>query len=120
VFVNQTVVNVALPALREDLGASLADQQWVVESYFLLLASLLLVGGSLGDLYGRRRIVAIGVGGFRRGIADLRGGAVGGAADRRAAQVAARQRRSGRLGDRRPCAAPASHARGACGRGGLR
>ena len=43
-------MNVALPALRDDLGASLADQQWVVEAY-LLLASLILVGGSLGDLY---------------------------------------------------------------------
>jgi EmrB/QacA subfamily drug resistance transporter len=69
VFVDQTVVNVALPALREDLGASLADQQWVVESYLLLLASLVLVGGSLGDLYGRRRIFAIGVAGF--GAASL-------------------------------------------------
>jgi EmrB/QacA subfamily drug resistance transporter len=64
VFVDQTVVNLALPALREDLGASLADQQWVVEAYLLLLASLILVGGSLGDLYGRRRIFAIGVAGF--------------------------------------------------------
>jgi EmrB/QacA subfamily drug resistance transporter len=69
VFVDGTVVNVALPALREDLGASLADQQWVVEAYLLLLASLVLVGGSLGDLYGRRRIFAIGVAGF--GAASL-------------------------------------------------
>jgi EmrB/QacA subfamily drug resistance transporter len=64
VFVDQTVVNVALPALRADLDASLAGQQWVVEAYLLLLASLILVGGSLGDLYGRRRIFAIGVAGF--------------------------------------------------------
>jgi EmrB/QacA subfamily drug resistance transporter len=69
VFVDQTVVNVALPALREDLGASLADQQWVVEAYLLLLASLVLAGGSLGDLYGRRRIFRIGVAGF--GAASL-------------------------------------------------
>ena len=69
VFVDQTVVNVALPALREDLGASLADQQWVVAAYLLLLGSLVLVGGSLGDLHGRRRIFAIGVGGF--GVASL-------------------------------------------------
>ncbi|MEA2192849.1 MAG: hypothetical protein QOI73_2970 [Solirubrobacteraceae bacterium] len=69
VFVDQTVVNVALPALREDLGASLADQQWVVEAYLLLLASLVLAGGSLGDLYGRRRIFQIGVAGF--GAASL-------------------------------------------------
>lgn len=64
VFVDGTVVNVALPALRDDLGASLAGQQWVVEAYLLLLASLILVGGSLGDIYGRRLIFAIGVAGF--------------------------------------------------------
>jgi EmrB/QacA subfamily drug resistance transporter len=64
VFVDGTVVNVALPALRDDLDASLAGQQWVVEAYLLLLASLVLVGGSLGDLYGRRRIFAIGTAGF--------------------------------------------------------
>jgi EmrB/QacA subfamily drug resistance transporter len=69
VFVDQTVVNVALPALREELDASLAHQQWVVEAYLLLLASLILVGGSLGDLYGRRRIFAIGTAGF--GAASL-------------------------------------------------
>jgi len=69
VFVDQTVVNVALPALRADLDATLADQQWVIEAYLLLLASLVLVGGALGDLYGRRRIFAIGVAGF--GAASL-------------------------------------------------
>lgn len=69
VFVDQTVVNVALPALRADLDATLADQQWVVESYLLLLSSLVLVGGTLGDLYGRRRIFALGVAGF--GAASL-------------------------------------------------
>ena len=72
VFVDGTVVNVALPALRDDLDASLADQQWVVEAYLLMLASLVLVGGSLGDLYGRRRIFALGVGGLRRRLADVR------------------------------------------------
>jgi EmrB/QacA subfamily drug resistance transporter len=69
VFVDQTVVNVALPSLRDDLDATLADQQWVVEAYLLLLAALVLVGGALGDLYGRRRIFAIGVSGF--GAASL-------------------------------------------------
>jgi EmrB/QacA subfamily drug resistance transporter len=69
VFVDQTVVNVALPSLRDDFHATLADQQWVVEAYLLLLASLVLVGGALGDLYGRRRIFAIGVAGF--GAASL-------------------------------------------------
>jgi EmrB/QacA subfamily drug resistance transporter len=63
-FIDGTVVNVALPALQSALGATLADVQWVVESYALFLAALLLIGGSLGDLYGRRRIFAIGVGIF--------------------------------------------------------
>src|SRR6202166_1765344 len=60
-FIDGTVVNVALPALQSALHASLADVQWVVESYALFLAALLLLGGSLGDLYGRRKIFATGV-----------------------------------------------------------
>src|SRR5947209_19940146 len=58
VFIDGTVVNVALPALQSALHATLADVQWVVESYALFLAALLLIGGSLGDLYGRRKIFA--------------------------------------------------------------
>src|SRR5579864_7162127 len=61
VFIDGTVVNVALPALQSALRATLADVQWVVESYALLLAALLLIGGSLGDRYGRRKIFAAGV-----------------------------------------------------------
>ncbi len=61
VFIDGTVVNVALPALQSALHATLADVQWVVESYALFLAALLLIGGSLGDLYGRRKIYAAGV-----------------------------------------------------------
>jgi len=60
-FIDGTVVNVALPALQNSLNATVVDVQWVVETYSLLLASLLLVGGSLGDQYGRRRIFIIGV-----------------------------------------------------------
>ena len=60
-FIDGTVVNVALPALQNALHASAANLQWVIESYALLLASLLLPGGSLGDLYGRRRIFLYGV-----------------------------------------------------------
>lgn len=60
-FIDGTVVNVALPALQTDLHATVQDIQWVVESYALLLASLLLLGGSLGDLYGRRRVFITGV-----------------------------------------------------------
>jgi EmrB/QacA subfamily drug resistance transporter len=64
-----TVVNVALPSIQRALGGGLAAQQWVVNSYLLTLGSLILVGGSLGDLYGERRVFAIGVSGF--GVASV-------------------------------------------------
>ncbi|HYW74763.1 MAG TPA: MFS transporter [Pyrinomonadaceae bacterium] len=64
VFIDGTVVNVALPALQSNLNATVTDVQWVVESYTLFLAALLLLGGSLGDRFGRARIFAIGVGLF--------------------------------------------------------
>ncbi len=64
-----TVVNVALPTIQRGLGGGLAGQQWIVNSYLLTLSSLILVGGSLGDLYGERRVFAIGVGGF--GVASV-------------------------------------------------
>jgi MFS family permease len=60
-FIDGTVVNVALPILQRDLTASAADVQWVVESYALFLAALILVGGSLGDRFGRRRLYGLGV-----------------------------------------------------------
>src|SRR6195256_898778 len=60
-FIDGTVVNVALPALQANLGATVLDVQWVVEAYSLLLTALLLVGGSLGDNYGRRRVFVAGV-----------------------------------------------------------
>src|SRR5215467_4203320 len=60
-FIDGTVVNVALPALQSGLHATVSQVQWVVESYALLLSSLLLLGGSLGDLYGRVRVFVIGV-----------------------------------------------------------
>jgi EmrB/QacA subfamily drug resistance transporter len=61
VFLDGTVVNVALPAISESLDADLAGQQWVVEGYMLTLTALLLVGGSLGDQFGRRRMYVIGL-----------------------------------------------------------
>ena len=64
-----TVVNVALPTIQRALGGGLAAQQWVVNGYLLTLGSLILVGGSLGDLYGERRVFALGVSGF--GIASV-------------------------------------------------
>ena len=60
-FVDGTVVNVALPAIQRELDATAFQAQWVVESYALFLAALLLVGGSMGDRFGRRRIFALGV-----------------------------------------------------------
>ena len=69
VFLDSTVVNIALPALRADLGGGLAGQQWVVEAYLLTLSALLLIGGSLGDIFGQRRVFFIGVVGF--GIASV-------------------------------------------------
>jgi EmrB/QacA subfamily drug resistance transporter len=60
-FIDGTVVNVALPFLQKELNATVMGVQWIVESYSLFLSALLLVGGSLGDRYGRRRIFSIGV-----------------------------------------------------------
>lgn len=62
-----TVVNVALPDLRVDLGTSLAGQQWVVDAYAVVLAGLLLLGGALGDRFGHRRVVLTGLGLFGAG-----------------------------------------------------
>src|SRR5579862_380532 len=69
VFLDGTLVNVALPAIRRDLHGGLATQEWIVDAYLLALGSLVLIGGSLGDLFGRRRIFAAGVAGF--GVASL-------------------------------------------------
>jgi EmrB/QacA subfamily drug resistance transporter len=60
-FIDSTVVNVALPAIQHELRASVYQAQWVVESYALMLAALLLVGGALGDRVGRRRVFLLGV-----------------------------------------------------------
>ena len=63
-FLDGTIVNVALPAIADDLDAGLSVQQWVVEAYLLTLGSLLLIGGSLGDLFGRRKVFQLGVAAF--------------------------------------------------------
>jgi len=62
--IDGTIVNVALPAIERDLGGGLTGQQWVSNAYLLTLASLILLGGSLGDIYGERRIFAIGIAAF--------------------------------------------------------
>ncbi len=60
-FIDGSVVNVALAALQRDLGATVGDLQWVVNGYLLTLGALLLLGGTLGDRLGRRRVFAAGV-----------------------------------------------------------
>ena len=62
--IDGSIVNVALPAIERDLGGGLSGQQWVSNAYLLTLASLILIGGSLGDIYGERRVFAIGVTAF--------------------------------------------------------
>ena len=69
VTVDSTVVNVALPAIADDLGGGLAGQQWTSNAYLVTLSSLLLIGGSLGDLFGERRMYVVGVAGF--GVTSL-------------------------------------------------
>src|SRR5260221_12193186 len=60
-FIDATVVNVALPALQTNLRATITDVQWVIEAYALFLGALILVGGSLGDQFGRKRVFLLGV-----------------------------------------------------------
>jgi EmrB/QacA subfamily drug resistance transporter len=62
--IDGTIVNVALPAIERDLGGGLTAQQWISNAYLLALASLILIGGALGDIYGQRRIFSLGVGAF--------------------------------------------------------
>jgi EmrB/QacA subfamily drug resistance transporter len=69
VMLDGSVVNVALPAIERELGGGLAGQQWVSNSYLLLLGSFILIGGSLGDLYGERRVFGVGVAAF--GVCSL-------------------------------------------------
>ena len=66
-FIDGTAVNVALPILQADFHASAADVQWVVEGYSLFLSALILIGGSLGDIFGRRLIFSIGIAVFALG-----------------------------------------------------
>jgi EmrB/QacA subfamily drug resistance transporter len=68
-LLDSTVVNVALPAIEQDLGGGLAGQQWVVNAYLLVLGSLILVGGRLGDVFGERKVFSLGVAGF--GVSSL-------------------------------------------------
>src|SRR5256885_4076243 len=62
--IDGTIVNVALPAIERDLGGGLPAQQWVSNAYLLALGSLILIGGSLADIFGERRVFTLGVAGF--------------------------------------------------------
>ena len=66
VVLDATIVNIALPSAEADLGFSDADRQWVITAYALAFGSLLLIGGRLGDLFGRRRLFVTGLAGFAR------------------------------------------------------
>jgi EmrB/QacA subfamily drug resistance transporter len=63
-FLDGTIVNVAVPSIAKDLDASLADMQWVLDAYLVTLTALVLLGGSLGDRYGRRKVFLLGLAGF--------------------------------------------------------
>lgn len=60
-FIDSFVVSIAMPAIRSDLGASLADSQWIYNSYLLMLSSLILIGGAIGDRYGLRLVFGLGI-----------------------------------------------------------
>src|SRR5262245_786608 len=62
--IDGTIVNVALPAIQDDLGGGLQAQQWITNAYMLTLGSLILVSGSIGDIYGKRRVFMVGVAAF--------------------------------------------------------
>ena len=60
-FIDGTVVNIAIPVLQRSLGVTVSDAQWIVDAYLLVLSSLTLAGGALGDHLGRRKVFAIGI-----------------------------------------------------------
>ena len=100
-----TVVNVALRTMGTDLDASLSQLQWITNGYFLSLASLILLGGSLGDRLGRRRVFVIGTIWFAARLAAVRGGAERRGADRRPGAPGHRRRaaHAGQPGDDPGC-----------------
>jgi MFS family permease len=86
VILDSTIVNIALPTAQHDLGFSTDDRQWVVTGYALAFGSLLLLGGRLSDLFGRKRLFIIGLTGFA--VASAVGGAATGFAMLLIARVA--------------------------------
>ncbi len=72
VMLDNTVVNLALPTIQRELSAGLTELQWIVDAFILLLAALMLTGGTLGDLYGRKRAFLTGLDDLHRGLAAVR------------------------------------------------
>ncbi len=93
IVLDTTIVNVALPSIREDLGFTETSLAWVVNAYLLTFGGFLLLGGRLGDLFGHRRLFLIGLVLFTRRLARLRAGLLAGDADRRAGRAGSRRRR---------------------------
>ena len=103
VIVDIAVVNVALPAIKHDLHFSQESLQWVITAYSILFGGMLLLGGRLADVLGRRRLFMAGVAVFTRRLAAVRAGLVGNGADRHPGGAGPRRRtaRAGRALDRR-------------------
>ena len=99
IVLDATIVNVALPSIRADLGFTEASLAWVVNAYLLTFGGFLLLGGRLGDIYGHRLMFLAGIVLFTRRVARLRRRGLAGDARRRAGRAGARGR--GRVGRRR-------------------
>ncbi len=93
IVLDTTIVNVALPSIRADLGFTETSLVWVVNAYMLTFGGFLLLGGRLGDLYGHRRLFLLGIALFTARLAGLRPGELASAADRRARRAGAGRRR---------------------------
>ena len=74
IILDSAIVNVALPAIQDDLGFSQSNLAWVVNAYLIAFGGLLLLAGRLGDLIGRRRMFMAGLDDLHRGVAALRPG----------------------------------------------
>ena len=97
IVLDTTIVNVALPSIRADLGFTETTLVWVVNAYLLTFGGFLLLGGRLGDLYGHRRVFLVGIVVLHRRLARLRARDLAGAAGRRA-RGAGHRRRGRRCG----------------------
>ena len=96
IVLDTTIVNVALPSIREDLGFSETSLAWVVNAYLLTFGGFLLLGGRLGDLFGHRRLFLIGHRALHARLARLRAGELAGAPRRARARCRGSAARSSR------------------------